>query len=441
MNKKAVEALEAGAMRVCATLRERGHRALFAGGCVRDYLLGEAPKDYDIATDASASEVVVLFGKTVDVGAAFGVTLVMEAEGAYEVSTFRKDGPYIDGRHPSSVAFVDEIEDAQRRDFTVNALFMDPESGEVLDYVSGRADLEKGILRAVGDPEARFREDHLRLLRAVRFAARLGFDIEESTFRAIRKLAHLIVETSWERIRDEVIKILTDGHAFRGFNLLEESGLLPHILPEVSAMKCVEQPPNFHPEGDVFVHTLLLLKHMRNPSAELALGALLHDVGKPLTQTFEDRIRFNNHEKVGARLAETICSRFRMSNDETEKVSWLVEQHMRLNGIPEMRESKRKRFVREEHFEELLELCRLDCLASHGQLQTIEWVKDYAQNLQPDEVRPALLLTGHDLRAMGYAPGPLFKTILTALEDAQLEGVIKDQESARAFVAAHWPRP
>ena len=425
---------ETTARHLCAVLRNAGYRALFAGGCVRDCLRGDAPTDYDIATDAPASEVLALFPHTVPVGAAFGVVIVVESGQHFEVATFRKDGPYLDGRRPSRVDFVDEIEDAQRRDFTINALFFDPEKDEVLDYVGGREDLTRRLIRCVGDPAARFQEDHLRLLRAVRFAARFGFAIEAETKRAIIAMAPHIVKTSAERVRDELEKMLCGGHAQRSLELLDETGLLIHVLPEIDAMKGVEQPPEFHPEGDVFIHTLLLLKHLPQPcTLTLAFGALLHDVGKPSTQTFEDRIRFNEHERIGAEMTEGICRRLKMSNDETDRVTWLVGQHMRLASIPQMKESKRKRFVRENGFDELLALCRLDCLASHGSLDTIEWIEDYRKNLPEEALRPKPLLTGKDLIAMGYTPAPKFKEVLQAVEDAQLEGTIDSNDGARAF--------
>jgi len=425
---------ELTARHICAVLRNAGYRALLAGGCVRDRLRGETPTDYDIATNAPASEVLKLFPHTIAVGAAFGVVIVVEAGQHFEVATFRKDGPYLDGRRPSRVDFVDEIEDAQRRDFTINALFFDPEKDDVLDYVGGREDLARGLIRCVGDPIARFQEDHLRLLRAVRFAARFEFEIETETKRAIVTMASMILKTSAERVRDELEKMLCGGQAQRSLELLDETGLLVHVLPEIDAMKGVEQPPDFHPEGDVFIHTLLLMKHLpQSCTPTLAFGALLHDVGKPSTQTFEDRIRFNEHEKVGAEMAEDICRRLRMSNDEIERITWLVGQHMRLASIPQMKESKRKRFVREEGFDELLALCRLDCLASHGSLETIDWIEDYRKNLPEEALRPVPLLTGKDLIAMGYAPSPRFKDVLQAVEDAQLEGAIASNDAARAL--------
>lgn len=429
---------EAAARRICEVLRRAGYRALLAGGCVRDYLLRVEPKDYDIATDARVDAVKKLFPRTVLVGASFGVAMVVLPEGNFELTTFRKDGPYLDGRHPSHVDFVEEREDALRRDFTINALFLDPMNDEVLDYVGGVADLQTKTLRAVGEPHKRFEEDHLRLLRAVRFAARLGYTIDPQTFSAIRSLAHLALSPSPERIRDELTKMLTEGGAGTAFRLLEATGLLAAVLPEIHAMKGVEQPPEFHPEGDVFIHTLLMLDQLHAPSLTLAYAVLLHDVGKPLTQTFEDRIRFNFHDKVGARTAESICRRLRLSSAQIERIVWLVGQHMRLAYVPEMRESKRKRFAREDGFEELVELCRLDCLASGREAWEIAWIKNYLAGLAPEAVRPRPLLTGDDLIAMGYRPGALFREILTQVEDAQLEGTFTTPEEAHAFVREHW---
>lgn len=428
----------AAAERICKALRYAGHRALFAGGCVRDMLLGVPAKDYDVATSARPEEVAALFEKTVPVGAAFGVSIVVLPEGQFEVTTFRTDGPYVDGRHPSYVEFGGEREDALRRDFTINAMFFDPETEQVVDFVNGREDLKARVIRTVGDPHRRFTEDHLRLLRAVRFAGRLGFRIEPRTFDAVREMAHLVTTTSAERIRDELTKILTEGGARRALELMDASGLLEQVLPEVARMKGVEQPPEFHPEGDVFTHTLLLADMLKGASPTLAFGALLHDVGKPATMTVEDRIRFNNHDKVGAEMSEVICKRLRMSNHDTERVVWLVDQHMRLAHAPQMRESKLKRFVREPGFAELLELGRLDCRASHGDTSTIDWIEQYVANLPPEAVRPAPVFTGDDLIAMGFSPGPLFKQILQAVEDVQLEGQILSKEDALEFVRSRW---
>jgi poly(A) polymerase len=424
---------------ICARLRSAGHRALLAGGCVRDLILNHTPKDYDIATDAEPDAVSNLFETSVPIGAAFGVQLVVVPEGKFEVATFRQDGPYLDGRHPAKVTFTDEKHDALRRDFTINALFYDPEKDEILDYVDGRADIEAKVVRAVGDPEARFAEDYLRMLRAVRFAARLDYTIDESTLGAIRELAPNIHKTSAERVRDELVMMLTESHPRRALEQLDETGLLHEVLPEIKAMQGVEQPPAFHPEGDVWVHTLMMLDNLESPSPTLALGALLHDVGKPPTQTFEDRIRFSNHDKVGADMSRTICRRLRMSNEVTDRVEWLVGQHMRLPKLSEMRESKRKRLVREEGFDELLELCRIDCVASHGDTSAVEWAQQYAEEVPEEVIRPKPLLTGQDLIALGYKPGPRFKVILTAVEDAQLEGDITTTKEAKALVQSRWP--
>lgn len=433
-NAKALAATE-----ICARLSGAGHRAMFAGGCVRDMVLKSPPKDYDIATSARPDQVMGLFPRTEPVGAQFGVVLVLTPAGPFEVATFRSDCAYKDGRHPSAVVYADERSDARRRDFTINALFYDPAKEEVVDYAGGLGDIERGVLRAVGEPRERFAEDHLRLLRAVRFAARLGFEVEPATWEAMCGLGHLSADPSGERIRDELVKILTEGHARAGFELLDRSGMLAHILPEASRLKGVQQPPRYHPEGDVFTHTLLMLEHMRDPSPTLAMGVLLHDAAKPLTKTVEDRIRFSRHDKVGAEVARAVCKRLRMSRQQTARIVWLVDQHMRLAHVPRMRESKRKRFVRESGFEELLELGRLDALASHGDLSLIQWIKDYVEHLEPDKVRPQLLLTGEDLIEMGYEPGPFFGEILGEVEDAQLEERLKTREEARRFVCERWP--
>lgn len=430
---------EEAARGICRRLCSAGHRALLAGGCVRDMVLRVEPQDYDVATSATPDEVASLFGRTIGVGARFGVQIVVLPEGHFEVATFRLDGPYTDGRHPDYVEFRGEVEDASRRDFTINAMFLDPASNEVIDYVGGRGDLERKLIRAVGDARKRFNEDYLRMLRAVRFAARLGYTIESETFAATRELAPCIQATSPERVRDEITKMLTEGAAGRAFRLLDESGLLREVLPEIERMKGVEQPPEYHPEGDVFTHTMLILDQLQIATPTLAYGALLHDVGKPLTQTFEDRIRFNNHDKVGAHEARTICRRLHLSNHEIDRIAWLVEQHMRVSTAPGMRGSKLKRLLREDGFPELLELFRIDCESSHRQTDTYEWLRNYAENLPPEEQRPTPLITGDDLLEMGYKPGPIFRTILTAVEDAQLEGRLVDAETAREFVISHWP--
>ncbi len=430
-----------GASTICERLAAHGYRALLAGGCVRDYLLHIPPMDIDIATSALPAEIRSLFERTVAVGAKFGVVIVLLPEGMFEVATFRHDGPYLDGRHPSEVVFTNECQDAQRRDFTINALFLDPETYTVLDYVGGQEDLQSGIIRAVGEPMQRFREDSLRLLRAVRFAARFNFEIEAATWTALCSEAPQIHKVSAERVRDELTKMLTEGRARRAFELLDESTLLVQVLPEIAGMKGVEQPPGFHPEGDVFRHTLLCLEQLpEQVSPTLAFAALLHDVGKPVTQTFEDRIRFNWHEKAGARIAGDICRRLRIPSRDLERISWLVENHMRLKDFAHMREHRRRRLVRTPGFEELLALCRIDAFASHKDMSLVESVDAYMQALTVEEIQPPPLLTGHDLIEMGYRPGPLFKNMLDKIEALQLDGVLHDTSEAASYIRTHFPR-
>ncbi|HMF90585.1 MAG TPA: CCA tRNA nucleotidyltransferase [Candidatus Angelobacter sp.] len=434
------------ATRIVETLRGHGHSAYLAGGCVRDLLLGREPTDYDVATSAAPDEVMRLFPLTYAVGAQFGVVLVPirrdgprgEADNySIEVATFRSDGTYSDGRHPDQVQFSHEARlDVQRRDFTINGLLLDPLNQEVLDFVGGRNDLKRGIIRAIGDPRLRFAEDKLRLLRAVRFAARFGYAIEEKTFAAIRELAPQIHQVSRERIRDEILKMLTEGRARQAFELLDQTGLLEQVLPEVKKMQGVEQPPQFHPEGDVWVHTLMLLEGLPpNCSRTLALGALLHDVGKPPTfRRAEDRIRFDQHDEVGTAMAAEICRRFRLSNEETEQVCALVANHMRFANVTRMKDSTLKRFFRLPRFEEHLELHRLDCMGSHRGLDLYNFALEKLHSLPPEQIHPQPLITGDDLIAAGYRPGPQFKELLTAVEDAQLEGSIRTKEEALALV-------
>jgi poly(A) polymerase len=442
---------------IVQTLRQRGFKAYLVGGCVRDLLLQREPKDYDVATDATPEQVMRIFPETYAVGAQFGVVLVpapardaADADGeqvsskahAVEVATFRSDIGYSDGRHPDEVRFSREPqEDVARRDFTINGLLLDPVSGEVFDFVGGRKDLEEGIIRTIGDAEQRFGEDKLRMLRAVRFAARFQYTIEPDTFAAMRKLAPQIDVVSRERVRDELTRMLTEGHARHAFLLLEESGLLNAVLPEISAMKGVEQPAEFHPEGDVFVHTLLLLENLPNPCpSTLAWGALLHDVGKPATfRVAPDRIRFDGHVEVGVKMAEEICRRLRFSNDETEQILALVDNHMRFGHATRMKESTLKKFLRMPAFDEHLALHRADCLASHRNLTTYEFVRQKQAEIPAEKMRPAPLVTGDDLIAEGHVPGPKFREILTAVEDAQLEGRLPTREAALEFVRRGFP--
>jgi poly(A) polymerase len=440
-SEKAIEAT-----RIARKLREHGYSAYLVGGCVRDLLLGREPADYDVATSATPHQVINIFPQTYAVGAQFGVVLVPvrrdNAEGerdnyAIEVATFRSDGAYSDGRHPDEVKFSKDARlDVQRRDFTINGLLLDPDTAEVLDYVGGRDDLQQGLIRAIGEPHQRFTEDKLRMLRAVRFAARFGYTIHAQTFAAIRELAPQIHQVSRERVRDEILKMLTEGHARQAFELLDETDLLEQVLPEIKKMQGVEQPPQYHPEGDVWIHTLMLLEGLPAGSSKtLALGALLHDVGKPPTfRVAPDRIRFDGHAEIGTKMAEEICRRFRLSNEDTDQVLALVANHMRFGDIQRMKESTLKRFFRLPKFEEHLALHRLDCQSSHRDLSLYEFAKEKFHALPAEQIRPVPLITGNDLIAAGYQPGPMFKDLLMTVEDAQLEGKIRTKEEAMALV-------
>jgi poly(A) polymerase len=428
--------LRDAAIEIVRRLRKAGYEAVFAGGCVRDRILGIDPADYDIATSARPEEVEALFENTVAVGRKFGIIVVPAHGHDFEVATFRHDGPYLDGRHPSSVTFTTAEEDALRRDFTINAMFEDPIEGRVLDYTGGRNDLGARLVRAVGDPRRRFAEDRLRMVRAVRFAARLGFEIEAGTMAAIAEEASSIVEVSAERLGDEVAKILTEGRARRAFELLDASGLLAMVLPEMLAMKGCEQSPDYHPEGDVFVHTLACIDRLpAGCPLTLALGVLLHDVAKPPCAVVrEGRPTFYGHCDLGARMAEDVCRRLRYSNATTERVSFLVAQHLRHTSAPDMRTSTLKRFLRQDGIDELLELTRIDALASNGDLGHYEFCTRSLAELPETEIRPPRLVTGHDLIALGLTPGPAFKTILGQVEDAQLDGSVTSREEALALV-------
>jgi tRNA nucleotidyltransferase/poly(A) polymerase len=366
------------------------------------------------------------------VGAQFGVVLVSPSPGVQvEVATFRSEGQYSDGRRPDQVSFeTNPALDAQRRDFTINGLLQDPVSGEVLDFVGGKYDLARRLIRAIGDPEVRFNEDHLRMLRAIRFAARLGFSIEPETVAAIRRLAPAISRISPERVRDELTRILTEGSARRGFELLDESGLLAHVLPEVKAFQGVQQPPDFHPEGDVWVHVLLMLGQLKSPTPTLAFGVLLHDVGKPATFRIADRIRFDGHAEIGAAMAQDMLARLRFSTDDASHITALVANHMRFKDVQHMRPSTLKRFLRLPNFEEHLELHRLDCLASNGYTDGYQFVRQKQQEFGDEQLRPPRLLTGRDLIDAGFQPGPIFGEVLEAVETAQLEGEVQTREQA-----------
>jgi len=457
------------AISIVRKLRDSGYQAYLVGGCVRDLVLGREPADYDVTTDATPDEVIRIFPETYAVGAQFGVVLVplpkndgrdgarpvsspesdvasrvsTEHPGVVEVATFRSDIGYSDGRHPDQVRYSeDPREDVERRDFTINGLLFDTVKDEVLDFVGGRKDLDARIIRTIGDPERRFAEDKLRMLRAVRFAARFDYTIEPATFAAIEKFAHGIHQVSRERARDELTKMLTEGHARRAFLLLDETGLLQEVLPEISAMKGVEQPPQFHPEGDVFLHTLLLLEKLPQPCPRtLAWGALLHDIGKPPTfRVAPDRIRFDGHVEVGVKMAQEICHRLRFSNEDTEQILALIANHMRFAQVDRMKESTLKKFMRLRRFEEHLELHRIDCQSSHGDLTSYNFTREKLEATPPETMRPKPLLTGHDLIATGYVPGPRFKEILSAVEDSQLEGRLRSKEDAMEFVRREFPQ-
>ncbi len=446
------------AISIIETLRQHSFQAYLVGGCVRDLLLNREPADFDVATSATPAQVMKIFPDTYAVGAQFGVVLVpvpgeqnaREDENekseskthAVEVATFRSDFGYSDGRHPDQVRFSqDPREDAARRDFTINGMMLDPATGEVRDFVGGQADLKAGVVRAIGEPERRFAEDKLRMLRAVRFAARFEYEIEADTMIAIKRFADKIKVVSRERVRDELTKMLTEGHARRAFLLLDETGLLKQVLPEISEMKGVQQPAEYHPEGDVFIHTLLALENLPHPCPPtLAWGTLLHDVGKPATfRVAPDRIRFDGHVEVGVKIAEEICERLRFSKHDTAQILALVDNHMRFGHVTRMKESTLKKFVRLPHFDEHLALHRADSLASHGILSTYEFLQKKLTEIPPNTIRPPALITGNNLIAAGYLPGPRFREILNAVEDAQLEGRLDSRKAALEFVKRTFP--
>lgn len=428
------------ALHIVQRLREAGRQAYFAGGCVRDRLLGREPADYDIATDATPESTQAIFPHTLPVGSKFGSVLVVLEGDPFAVTTFRFDGPYLDGRHPVHVRYGTLEEDVRRRDFTINSMMYDPVEDRVIDLVDGREDLRKGVVRAVGDPHQRFSEDRLRMVRAVRLASGLGFAIDEPTLAAIRSHAPTVTRVAWERIGVEVTRTLMEGGARKGFELLDETGLLEAVLPEIAAMKGVDQTPDHHPEGDVFVHTLTLLGHLRRPSETLAYGCLLHDVAKPACrQTAGDRVTFHGHPEQGAAMAAKILRRLKRSRAVTDRVAYLVRCHLRHTQAPKMRLSTLKRFLGEEGIEELLELCRIDALSSNGDLRYYDFCQRRLAELGQDHVSPAPLLRGRDLIRLGYAPGPSFSVMLRAVEEAQLEGVLRTREQAEAWVRESYP--
>lgn len=426
--------LDRGARAVVERLHAAGYQVLLAGGCVRDALMGMPPRDWDIVTDAAPEQVQTLFERTIPVGVRFGIVVVISHGNPYEVARFRGDDVYVDGRRPARIVDADPEQDARRRDFTINGMFMDPLTGRVIDYVGGRQDLRARLIRAIGDPPTRFAEDRLRLLRAVRFASSLGFDIDADTWNALQRQAEGIVQISAERIRDELTRILTSPGSARGMQLLLDSGMLSRILPESVELCGLAQPPEFHPEGDTWTHTLQVLRFLRHPDTLLGWAGLLHDIGKARTRTFDRRIRFHGHEKVGADMGQTILRRLRLSNDAVASVSWLVKAHMRLREAPRMRPGRLKRLLREPLFDGLLELHRADCLGSHGDLSLYDFCRRHLAALEPADRRPPRLLTGHDLRRLGFEPGPLFRNIMEALEEEQLEGRVCTARQAEEFV-------
>jgi len=429
--------MEAEATEIVRTLRQAGHIAYFAGGCVRDRLLGKEPVDFDIATDATPERVQEIFPRTVPVGAQFGVVLVVSQGEEYQVATFRADGAYIDGRHPEGVVFTTAEGDASRRDFTINGLFYDPIDQQVLDYVGGEADLQRRLLRAIGEPRKRLEEDRLRILRGVRFGATLAFDIEPATWEAIREYAPRIHDVSAERIREELVKIFRSPRRVAGFDLLDASGLLDELLPEITAMKGCDQPPEFHPEGDVFVHTRIMLDMLpEEVSLPLVFGVLFHDIGKVPTRQVDPtgRIRFNGHESVSARMTDAIMRRLKFSNDEIEATIEIVQHHMAFKDVQNMRVARLKRFMARPNFTDELELHRVDCQSSHGMLDNYHFLLAKEQEFANEPLIPKPLINGRDLIDLGWTPGPVFKQVLEAVETLQLEGQLTSREEALAWV-------
>jgi poly(A) polymerase len=423
------------ALRIVETLRAHGYQSVYAGGSVRDMLLGHEPNDYDIATDAKPEIVESLFEKTLAVGKSFGVIVVIMDGYEIEVATYRSDGVYTDGRRPDSVVFSSMEEDAKRRDLTINGMFYDPVKNEVLDCVGGHEDLDRKIIRMIGDPDARIAEDKLRMLRVVRFAARLGFTVEPKTLKAVRDHVAEIKLVSAERIAEELQKILRAGNYRRFLELLFETNLIEHILPEVKIMKGCGQPVDYHPEGDVLEHTIKALENLpADASDELRMGTLLHDVGKPKTQTFRDRIRFNGHDAVGKGIAQGIMERLKFSTDFTTRVKDLVGNHMKFLCVKDMKTSTLKRFMTIPYFEEHMALHRVDCLSSHGSLENLDFLKEKFNSFKPEEIRPSRIISGKDLTEFGLIPGPVYKTILEDVKEKQLEGTLIDRDAALEYV-------
>ena len=436
-----MERNKAAAIDIIGKLQEKGHIAYLAGGCVRDMLRGETPKDYDIATSALPEEITSIFTKTREVGVHFGVVIVIVNNQAFDVATFRNDGSYKDGRHPEEVTFSTPQDDTARRDFTVNGIFFDPISEKYIDFVEGKSDIDKKVIRAIGEPNLRFQEDHLRLLRAIRFAARFDYEIEAETWNSIKSNASGISKISKERIRDELTKILLNENRVLGFDLLVESGLMEHIIPEILQLKGCEQPPQFHPEGDVFIHTRLMLSLLKDaPSIELVLSVLLHDIGKPATYSFDeeaDRIRFNGHDKLGAEMSEQILRDLKFSNSIIEDVVQMVANHMTFKDVQKMRQSKLKRFMSRSTFNDEIELHRVDCLGSWGGLDNYDFLNKKVVEFANEPIIPQPLLTGKDLIELGWSPGPDLGQTLNSVQDMQLEGKLNSKDEALDWVKSN----
>ena len=436
-----MESNKAAAIDIIGKLQEKGHIAYLAGGCVRDMLRGETPKDYDIATSALPEEITSIFTKTREVGVHFGVVIVIVNNQAFDVATFRNDGSYKDGRHPEEVTFSTPQDDTARRDFTVNGIFFDPISEKYIDFVEGKSDIDKKVIRAIGEPNLRFQEDHLRLLRAIRFAARFDYEIEAETWNSIKSNASGISKISKERIRDELTKILLNENRVLGFDLLVESGLMEHIIPQILQLKGCEQPPQFHPEGDVFVHTRLMLSLLKDaPSIELVLSVLLHDIGKPATYSFDeeaDRIRFNGHDKLGAEMSEQILRDLKFSNSIIEDVVQMVANHMTFKDVQKMRQSKLKRFMSRSTFNDEIELHRVDCLGSWGGLDNYDFLNKKVVEFANEPIIPQPLLTGKDLIELGWSPGPDLGQTLNSVQDMQLEGKLNSKDEALDWVKSN----
>jgi len=437
--------LRLNADNIVRKIRSNGYEAFFVGGCVRDLLMTAEPKEYDITTNAKPEEISKIFKKTIPIGENFGVVLVLYNGFQFEVATYRKDLGYSDGRHPDEVEYTKSVqEDVLRRDFTINGMLLDPMQGRLIDYVGGKDDIERGIIRTIGEPHNRFEEDKLRMLRAVRFSARFKFKIDRGTSDAIVKNCSKINDVSPERIRDEIIKIITQDNPGPGVTLLSKLGLLKEVLPDVEAMQGVKQPEEFHPEGDVFLHTCLVLDKLfentnGNYSQELAMGALLHDVGKPPTFTVSDRIRFNAHDRVGADMSRDICRGLRLSNKQIDRIYSLIKEHLRFKDVFKMKKSTLKRFLATPYFHEHLELHRADCLASHGMLDAYNLVLEKLGELEEDDIKPVPIVTGKDLISLGYTPGPVFSDILGYLNEAQLEGIISNKGEAIDYISRKFP--